>query len=397
MRRDLLHLASDDLWTRTWCRQEIFAADTSVLCGPNSKMGEIYLQSFISALHKWINSERPGLRSGGETEKDASASAKGLNYRASSDIPATFATMTTYFQHAGTDRYSYNPPADRTRYTIHWLRHLRDGAAFNVSDERDRVYGVFGMISSPTTRSYVENKPEIKPEDFPISYEKTVSEVYQDVVKFLINTDGNLDCLTVFENRLTRSKLSDLPSWVTDWGYNQPRALLNKAPDQTADSQRYGRPLRQSLTNSHLVLSGVVLFSVKELSARNRVDFNAKDYIVSIGQLPADHTIPIPSKSSGQYHRSVHDLDGDPYEIAPWYMTCKYEIRVGMEVGLCTTYVPHTTRIGDLIVHLWGGSFPFVLRPHDLGTYELVGPAILPKFSEPIAWDANYGVQFVLV
>lgn len=399
VRRDLLCLASDDLWTRTWCRQEIFAARLVLLRGPEFGIPRnLDLDEFAMVLRQWIYSQRPDLSLPGQTQFYPGELAKGLVYRASSEVPAAFITMANSSQHAGTDRYSYKAPSEKIRYSIHWLRHLRGGARLKVSDERDRVYGLFGMISSPSTRWYVEDKPEIQPKNFPISYDKTISEVYQDVVKFLINTDKNLDCLTVFENRRTRSKSNDLPSWVTDWRCDQPRTLLNCPPDQITDVVMYGTPIQQSFDDiAQLRLHGSILFPVKELSSRHRVDFD-----VNTGYSPGDHLAPgqnVPLHKKGTLYDG--ELDHDTMEISPWYMTSKYEHCNcnGTEIVLHDIYVPHNTRIDDLVVRLHGGRLPFVLRSHDNGTYELVGPAIFPSSMPKISRTLNAKdvVTFVLV
>ena len=146
--------------------------------------------------------------------------------------------MCRHFQHNGTDRHEYRPPAGRRRYSIHWLRTLQDGASFHVTDPRDRVYGTLGIISSTTTRLHVEDRPDIKTQNFPINYDKTVDEVYQDVVWFLIATDRNLDCLTVFEDR--RDLLSDLPSWATDWRRDVTRSFNGVDADSSGDRTKFG-------------------------------------------------------------------------------------------------------------------------------------------------------------
>ena len=96
---------------------------------------------------------------------------------------------------------------------------LRSGANFQVSDERDRIYGALGPLTSPSIRFYVRLPASLETlSTFPIDYWKSVSEVYQDLIKFLINTTKTLQVLDVFANR-RHLKTRQLPSWVTDWSY----------------------------------------------------------------------------------------------------------------------------------------------------------------------------------
>jgi hypothetical protein len=136
--------------------------------------------------------------------------------------------MANSYRHCGSDAPEYEFPLLRLCYTIHWLRNLRDGSLFHVTDDRDRICGIFGMLTSPATRLYVETRADIKPQRFPIDYEKPVAAVYADIVRFLINTDRNLDCLLVFEDRSFRA--SDLPSWTIDWRKVMDRSFLAITP-----------------------------------------------------------------------------------------------------------------------------------------------------------------------
>ncbi|ETN38988.1 uncharacterized protein HMPREF1541_07030 [Cyphellophora europaea CBS 101466] len=265
--------------------------------------------------------------------------------------------MASHYQHGGTDRYTYEPPTSKTRYTRHWMQHLRDGTAFKVTDERDRVYGIFGMISSATNRMDVEYRADIKPQDFPIDYSKSVSEVYQDVIKFLINTDRNLDCLVVVEDRRTRFMSKDLPSWVTDWRQHQPRSLPNLPPDRDNELRQYGQPPRQDLAAvGRLMLEGVVEFEVLTLSAAKVSDWWDVD--------------GLPIKQVAEFVPRVLQrtwaLDGALDTICSSYMKCASHMDnpCSSNIGKLGPwyYVPKTARIGDIVVSLSGSSHRFVLR-----------------------------------
>lgn len=362
--KNLIRLANDELWSRTWCRQEIFAAKTLVLLGPDFTLTSLELGQYHSMLRHWVHSQAKDGLSG--TYSLIKTQPRSLETMASPVIPATFTVMARHYKHAGTDHHSYRGPAALTRYTVHWLRHLHNGSAFRVSDQRDRVYGIFGMVSSPTTRTYVESRPDIKPDDFPISYTKTVSQVYQDLVKFLINTDRNLDSLIVFEDR-SRSLSADLPSWVTDWRHDQPRSLLAVPPSRRADQKTYGIPQKQDLSDyGQLVLEGRVLFDIQEPTSA----------------LPSLENSATPSRSS-ETRSSKHvfgsrtQLNGLFPEIGTSY--AHYSASSKYTFDKAKVCVPQTTTLGDKVVLLKGARFPFVLRrllKKDDDTYQLIGPAL---------------------
>ena len=104
-----------------------------------------------------------------------------------------------------------------------WLRVLLDGALYEVTDPRDRVYAHIGMLrdSSAHGQSCACNNNK-----FPIDYNKSFSVVYRNIVKHLIDQEGKLASLQICESRLDRSP--DLPSWVTDFGRRMPRALIDR-------------------------------------------------------------------------------------------------------------------------------------------------------------------------
>lgn len=363
LRSDLFRIACDELWARTWCRQEIFAAKTLVLLGPFFTVTGLSLARFDKMLKSCIEFEQSNQLSN--------------NGHRDLQVPSAFTVMVDHYQHAGTDDYSYVPPATKTRYTNHWLRQLCDGTEFKVTDERDRVYALFGMVSSSSNRSHVEHRPDIQPSRFPIEYSKSVSRVYQDLIKYLINTDQNLDCLTVLEDRSTRSLPDDLPSWVIDWRRQQPRSLLNIPPSRTIDQIAYGLPRVQDLDDfGRLMLDGQILFEIKELSAHEATH-------LELGMTEQKETFkrrferePL---SPATVLGTADELDDCYSQLSASYMRCKFFMRRPAIQNRPTQEVisvPNTTRIGDFMVLLRGARFPFVLRRLQDGSYNLVGPAL---------------------
>lgn len=81
----------------------------------------------------------------------------------------------------------------------------RQIAGARCSDERDRIYGVLGLLREPY------HDIGIIPD-----YTRTVAEVYSDAARKQIVRSGELILLSQCELR-ENSRFSELPSWVPDW------------------------------------------------------------------------------------------------------------------------------------------------------------------------------------
>jgi hypothetical protein len=332
-------------FSRTWVRQEVFGANSMEILSPRFQRA-LSMQELQRLVSIW---------------KDIPAD----------DEVACFKLMADSYRHCGTDDPEYIFPAQRLRYTTHWLQNLHHGSRFEVTDDRDRIYGIFGMITSPATRFYVETRADIMPDRFPIDYEKSVSAVYGDIIRYLINTDRNLDCLLVFEDR--RQRTADISSWAIDWRTALDRSFLALPPSRTADERAYGLAREQNHKDRRFVrLEGMLLFEVLSLSAYNQVVFQAS----SRSQDPST-----PQGVSGG--GNINEFDDTIRKISASYMHCYFpddesEYRE-------TAYVPRTTRIDDCIVLLQGGRCPFVLRWLQKKHWQLIGPAIIRN----VLWPAE--------
>jgi hypothetical protein len=89
---------------------------------------------------------------------------------------------------------------------------LMIGRPFDATDPRGKVYSVPGMAEVP-----VENdKPVESAMAMRIDYSQSISQVYQYLVKFMINRDNNLDVLSIISTHRDANSL-DLPTWTPDW------------------------------------------------------------------------------------------------------------------------------------------------------------------------------------
>ncbi|KAK5681743.1 hypothetical protein LTS10_006276 [Elasticomyces elasticus] len=84
----------------------------------------------------------------------------------------------------------------------------------NCSDPRDHVYGILGMTATNLTSS---RTPHLS-----VNYHKSVSEVFQDVVRYVMARDQNLDIL-LLSGTYGRIAGQDLPSWCPDFSTTRQR------------------------------------------------------------------------------------------------------------------------------------------------------------------------------
>lgn len=371
----LREICDDPFFQRIWIRQEIFAARRiSLSLGGQQYSPEDQFDAIVASLFQWLS-----LDARDPTRKAIKSDDPLLDGRFG--IDPRFQTMVRHFQHNGTDRHEYRPPAGRRRYSVHWLRTLQDGTSFHVTDPRDRVCGILGIISSTTTRLYVEDRPDIKTQNFPINYEKTVSEVYQDVIRFLIDTDQNLDCLTLFEDR--RGLSPDLPSWATDWRRNVARSFIGVDADATEDRLRHGLAVRQlDLQPGQLQLEGIRYFSVRSMTAikswpeellKAKTEREPHAVFNTMGWM--DDAFLDLASCYARCHCSESLQDEDAVFHMPLLDRGSESFQLVQDFQL---FVPRTTMLDDVIVFLKGAKSLFVLRPvHEYEScFKLVGPAL---------------------
>jgi len=110
-------------------------------------------------------------------------------------------------------------------FSAYCLGILTSNAYFQATDSRDRIYGLAGMIFDVGTMEHFYDRPRSKPADYPIDYRKGLSEVYQDMAIYLLETTRSLEMLHVFQDR--KPTTSQFPSWVINWEISTPRYYSN--------------------------------------------------------------------------------------------------------------------------------------------------------------------------
>ena len=90
---------------------------------------------------------------------------------------------------------------------------LYGNAHFDATDDRDRIFALIGMIDEEIVykRIVPRKRPASKP--LPVSYDSNLALVYANIIKYMINADRSLRCLEVLGNRGG----GWLPYWAFDW------------------------------------------------------------------------------------------------------------------------------------------------------------------------------------
>jgi hypothetical protein len=367
----LLALYNRQWFRRTWIRQEVAVAQRLIVhCGHSSASwcGMKRAARRLNVIHKKISNE-------------------------SSFRPAHPDTVDTDNLRYLTKQWRLGQPALRLHaeegslYRSHMgtlLDLLMLGRAFDATDPRDKVYALLGLANEP-----MGDRPDLSlPTTFEpmvIDYASTVSEVYQRLVKYIINCDGNLDILCILStHRGPESR--DLPSWTADWRFPTFYAGLTECWDYlsmpfaaTGDSKAEYQ--RQDKLGT-LVGKGYMVDTVSSL-----LDVTT----TAGGLLNIASTMNRRTKrfDAGTYHSNTK-----PYNDGRDFRRCCVGGRSGR---ICL--VPSGSRQGDIMFLLQGARLPLVLRylPHQAegdryvlrqnSEFELLGPCLIPGYTHRGDWN----------
>lgn len=259
---------------------------------------------------------------------------------------------------------------------------LERSVEFEVTDPRDRCYAVLGIANVPTGAQDRLGDPD---SIFPVDYNKSLSEVYQDVVRHYLHLTKTLDILaryrsyhhiefdtSLFAMELPESnRRDDFPSWVVKWE-SQPEKLKYGSRGLVWSAHIQGE-LRQielkRTTTSQLSLKGYYLGTFEMYPGTG-------PYILR------------PSKSNPICNPGrVLVLDRAYRLLRPW-LSDEYEQPKSEGTTTTTTDndtdsseggVYTTPRSDDIAVLFYGAKVPFTLRPiPDGDVYEFLGPINMP-------------------
>jgi hypothetical protein len=219
-------------FSRTWVRQEVFAAREIIV-----QLGH-YQTNLYDLIHQIASfcgagDEHPALFLISYSARNGDLDSHLVH--AVGHVAASQKDMVTrQDEHAEEDENMHLNTLGTIQYSFatHMLSILQTAAHSHVLDPRDRVYGALGMIFHPHFKTRIDKSQPMREfpaeleASYPIEYGKSISEVYRDVIKTIVHDSGTLDVLFVAQDRTDWNP--DLPTWALDWRRAIPRMIARR-------------------------------------------------------------------------------------------------------------------------------------------------------------------------
>ncbi|KAF4950280.1 hypothetical protein FSARC_13255 [Fusarium sarcochroum] len=399
----LAELTRRPYFVRVWVKQEItLAQDAVVLCGQHmttiERLHAIIL--FYSMLITWEFQE---LRAGRATRIPGPFSEEEL--LAADDVWELQKTAipqdSVGFALSGRRSYRMSGPEPLHRLLQRsFVRPSMD--ILQCKDPRDKIWGVSGIAS------------DMKDMGLVASYKNSVEQVYEATARALLQ-QGHVDIL----KWCRRSKELNLPSWVPNWSLpirptwsDDTGKPLFKVTGEYIQPQHESKP---TTTAGSISLQGFAVDVITECGLVWKADldkaFDHHASLVMINELNGfldkhdysemakreilwrtpigDKELPESSpyfiratqRSERQFYKLISKvMDSDMKETTYSYQSCMNYNYLSRPVNSNQGLVglgPSETEPGDVIVFLFGGSTPFILRPRsgDQEGYSVIGEA----------------------
>lgn len=338
-------------WNRTWVRQEAYAAKTLIL-----QCGDDVVDAKTVHRFPWPQLD------------EALSRSRHIGF---SEYQKKCRNRALALLHLHTSR---NAGAS---FELHEL--LEGSLEFEVTDPRDRCYAVLGMANiESAAQRYTEDPGHI----FPLDYNKSLSEVYQDVVRYYLHSTKTLDILARYQSYnhfsfdssfatldLPKSnRHGDLPSWVINWQL-QPRKLEHGVRSLTW-SAHVKDELRQivfekTTSPSQLGLKGYFLGTFRSGGSFHVLKPSQINPICNPGTvlvLDRAYYLLYSLLSEDRGHQRLGTTSSED----------------GADNSVGGVYT--TPNVGDIAVLFYGAKIPFALRPlrNDGDEFEFLGPINMP-------------------
>lgn len=329
------------------------------------------------------------------------------------------------FQNAYIMNHLGKLPLDKLRHTHPFLHLLDLSRSFDVTHPKDKIYGLLGFRTGAMEGSAGSTDPSFVLPD----YDSSVNEVYTYIARKMLLEQQNLDVLsftTHIEPDFTKEL--QLPSWVPDWnskaviypfmGFgskNQHRAglfkemeilqsqntdvlclkgvmvdvVFDKSPstphsdlyDSTPDLKRLLEWCKKSRATVSTVAATLTagrnndgVFITNE--EQHLADFCA--FLLNMDPMYLRSTWSEDADTLSDLARKVGNPDRARETL--WRFSC-YRSAFTTESG-SLGFGPGAVQTGDVIVVLWGGQVPYVLREEEKGWFQFVGECFTEGFMD---------------
>ncbi len=200
---DLHSFYSKPWFARTWIRQEVFASKSlTLVCGNCTWNNGIF-----RAIDVWQQFQPT-------PTPESSLVARSIPNQDTLEAMRQSRIATKRWL---SSRVKLAAPIRQLVHTGVWLEGILAGVRFGVTDPRDKIYAIIGMLEEKSVlldleAPHSEDTQQRATFTASINYDKSISEVYQDITKFLVNRDRNLLPLCVFRDRTVAA--DGLPGWA---------------------------------------------------------------------------------------------------------------------------------------------------------------------------------------
>lgn len=291
------------------------------------------------------------------------------------------------------------PHWSKVELTLPWLATLQRGSEFEATDQRDKVYAYVSLIAQAAKLSGGLPVPA-----FPIDYTKSVSEIYQDLVTYLIAHDESLLVLQVLETRKDRH--TDVPSWVPDWHRHTARTHIDYMGSRLYSKLEL-RPLKDTnvlYKSGKLRLFGYRLKYIKKVTEIDSAEAESiykvwhhyTSWLSTFEESSLRWTSPNRLPNFREY------LELRTFKHANLQSKRSYGVN-SRRLKNSRCLVSDVVRRGDIIVSFDGSPLLFALRerpfPSRPSEFQFLGPALTEraKWQPTAEWQSQNREDFILV
>ncbi|KAK5681015.1 hypothetical protein LTS10_006775 [Elasticomyces elasticus] len=265
---------------RVWVQQEVFAAKELALF---SGLSEMRLESYQSIARKYLFNQLRRSPPGWSVDTPTGIAINAIMKLHTAGSRGVAAIEAVRVPTPCEQRFGSLPLWQTSWEPMYGLANVLPRCkAFEASDPRDLIFALLGLTNCasgrPTGSEMVQDDLK-RPLHFKIDYTMSVSEVFQQATKYILNSDRSL--LLLSTSGVDNLPPSDplLPSWTIDWrGFQETRRFKegyvgHKGPtgDDVPSSSRLLQ-WQPSVNDGHLRLNGIILGSLHSVTVEHEKD-----------------------------------------------------------------------------------------------------------------------------